>query len=93
MELLKKDREIYGNPSGLLCCAIAKLFRRRDLVETGRAPIGPTVPFFATLVEQEKEIIEGALAKSRGRIAGRRERPPSSAFLGRRSSQKLRAWE
>ena len=31
---------------------------------------GPAVPFFATLVEQEKEIIEGALAKSRGRIAG-----------------------
>ena len=31
---------------------------------------GPTVPFVATLVEREKEIIEAVLAKSRGRIAG-----------------------
>ncbi len=30
----------------------------------------PTVPFVATLVEREKEIIEAVLAKSRGRIAG-----------------------
>jgi len=29
-----------------------------------------TVPFVATLVEREKEIIEAVLAKSRGRIAG-----------------------
>jgi formate hydrogenlyase transcriptional activator len=35
-----------------------------------RQTYGPSVPFVATLVEQEKEIIEGALAKSRGRIAG-----------------------
>ncbi len=30
----------------------------------------PTVPFVATLVEREKEIIEAVLAKNRGRIAG-----------------------
>jgi PAS domain S-box-containing protein len=31
---------------------------------------GPAIPFVATLVEREKEIIEAALAKSSGRIAG-----------------------
>lgn len=32
---------------------------------------GPTVPFVATLVEQEREMIEAALAETRGKIAGR----------------------
>jgi formate hydrogenlyase transcriptional activator len=31
---------------------------------------GPAVPFVATVVEREKEIIEAALAACRGRIAG-----------------------
>ena len=33
-------------------------------------PSGPTVPFAGVLLSREKEMIEGALAQSRGRIAG-----------------------
>jgi formate hydrogenlyase transcriptional activator len=40
------------------------------LKRTSRRPPGPEVPFTATVVAHEKELIESALAKSNGRIAG-----------------------
>src|SRR5882762_7338339 len=40
------------------------------LKRTSRQASGPEVPFVATVVAQEKELIEAALAKSNGRIAG-----------------------
>jgi formate hydrogenlyase transcriptional activator len=40
------------------------------LKRTSRRPPGPEVPFNATVVAHEKELIEAALAKSNGRIAG-----------------------
>src|SRR5713226_297760 len=40
------------------------------LKRTSRRPPGPEVPFTATVVAHEKELIEAALAKSNGRIAG-----------------------
>ena len=40
------------------------------LKRESRQAHGPAIPFVATLVEREKEIIEAALAKSSGRIAG-----------------------
>ena len=47
------------------------IFRRRDLVETGKAQLsGPVVPLGATLAEHEKEIIEAALADCGGQVAG-----------------------
>ncbi len=40
------------------------------LKRTSRRAPGPEVPFMATVVAYEKELIEAALAKSNGRIAG-----------------------
>jgi formate hydrogenlyase transcriptional activator len=40
------------------------------LKRTSRRPPGPEVPLIATVVAREKELIEAALAKSNGRIAG-----------------------
>jgi formate hydrogenlyase transcriptional activator len=40
------------------------------LKRTSHRPLGPEVPFIATVVAHEKELIETALAKSNGRIAG-----------------------
>jgi PAS domain S-box-containing protein len=40
------------------------------LKRTSRQPPGPEVPFTATVVAHEKELIEAALLKSQGRIAG-----------------------
>jgi formate hydrogenlyase transcriptional activator len=40
------------------------------LKRTSRRPPGPEVPFNATVVAHEKELIEAALAESNGRIAG-----------------------
>jgi PAS domain S-box-containing protein len=40
------------------------------LKRTSRRPSSPEVPFIATVVAHEKELIEAALAKSKGRIAG-----------------------
>ena len=40
------------------------------LKRTSRPAPGPEVPFNATVVAHEKELIEAALAKSKGRIAG-----------------------
>ena len=40
------------------------------LKRTSRRPPGPQVPFITTVVAHEKELIEAALVKSNGRIAG-----------------------
>jgi formate hydrogenlyase transcriptional activator len=40
------------------------------LKQTSRRPPGPEVPFITTVVAHEKELIEAALVKSNGRIAG-----------------------
>jgi formate hydrogenlyase transcriptional activator len=40
------------------------------LKRTSRPPHGPEVPFITTVVAHEKELIEAALSKSKGRIAG-----------------------
>jgi formate hydrogenlyase transcriptional activator len=40
------------------------------LKRTSRRPPGPEVPFITTVVAHEKELIEAALVKSNGRIAG-----------------------
>jgi formate hydrogenlyase transcriptional activator len=40
------------------------------LKRTSRRPPGPEVPLLATVVAHEKELIEAALAKTNGRIAG-----------------------
>jgi formate hydrogenlyase transcriptional activator len=40
------------------------------LKRTSRRPLGPQGPFITTVVAHEKELIEAALAKSKGRIAG-----------------------
>ena len=40
------------------------------LKRTSRRPPAPEVPFSATVVAHERQLIEDALAKSNGRIAG-----------------------
>jgi formate hydrogenlyase transcriptional activator len=40
------------------------------LKRASRRPLGPEVPLVATVVAHEKELIEAALAKANGRIAG-----------------------
>jgi formate hydrogenlyase transcriptional activator len=51
------------------------------LKRTSRRAQGPEVPFLATVVAHEKELIEAALVKSKGRIAG-----PSGASRQARNS-------
>jgi formate hydrogenlyase transcriptional activator len=40
------------------------------LKRTAPQPLGPEIPFIPTVVAHEKDLIEAALAKSNGRIAG-----------------------
>jgi transcriptional regulator with AAA-type ATPase domain len=49
---------------------------------------GPVVPLVTTLEDRERQMIEEALAQSRGRISGQRGQPPSWEFPARRWTEK-----
>ena len=54
---------------------------------------GPAVPLAASIAEREREIIEAALAQSRGRISGPPAQQRNWECHGRRWNRRSRVWE